>query len=59
MLPGTAPAPAPPNVSHLSNTGSTSRRTVGQSSPRGGRFVAAEEPDLLAGDIAEFFADLR
>jgi len=26
--------------------------------PRGGHFAAAEEPDLLAGDIAEFFADL-
>ncbi len=26
---------------------------------RGGHFAAAEEPDLLAGDIAEFFADLR
>ena len=27
--------------------------------PRGGHFAAAEEPDLLAGDIAGFFADLR
>ena len=27
--------------------------------PRGGHFAAAEEPDLLAGDIAEFFAHLR
>jgi pimeloyl-ACP methyl ester carboxylesterase len=27
--------------------------------PRGGHFAAAEEPDLLARDIAEFFADLR
>src|SRR6187399_3301832 len=27
--------------------------------PRGGHFAAAEEPDLLASDIAEFFADLR
>ena len=27
--------------------------------PRGGHFAAAEEPDLLAGDIAEFFTDLR
>jgi pimeloyl-ACP methyl ester carboxylesterase len=26
--------------------------------PRGGHFAAAEEPDLLASDIAEFFADL-
>jgi pimeloyl-ACP methyl ester carboxylesterase len=26
--------------------------------PRGGHFAAAEEPDLLADDIAEFFADL-
>jgi pimeloyl-ACP methyl ester carboxylesterase len=26
--------------------------------PRGGHFAAAEEPDLLAGDIAGFFADL-
>jgi pimeloyl-ACP methyl ester carboxylesterase len=26
--------------------------------PRGGHFAAAEEPDLLAGDIAEFFAGL-
>jgi pimeloyl-ACP methyl ester carboxylesterase len=27
--------------------------------PRGGHFAAAEEPDVLADDIAEFFADLR
>ena len=27
--------------------------------PRGGHFAAAEEPDLLAGDIADFFAALR
>ena len=27
--------------------------------PRGGHFAAAEEPDLLAHDIAEFFADRR
>lgn len=27
--------------------------------PRGGHFAAAEEPDLLAGDIADFFAHLR
>jgi pimeloyl-ACP methyl ester carboxylesterase len=27
--------------------------------PRGGHFAAFEEPDLLAGDIAAFFADLR
>ena len=27
--------------------------------PRGGHFAAAEEPDLLAGDINEFFKDLR
>jgi pimeloyl-ACP methyl ester carboxylesterase len=27
--------------------------------PRGGHFAAAEEPDLLAGDIAEFFAELE
>jgi pimeloyl-ACP methyl ester carboxylesterase len=27
--------------------------------PRGGHFAAVEEPDLLAHDIAEFFADLR
>ncbi len=26
---------------------------------RGGHFAAAEEPDLLAGDLADFFADLR
>jgi pimeloyl-ACP methyl ester carboxylesterase len=26
--------------------------------PRGGHFAAAEEPELLAGDIAAFFADL-
>ena len=26
--------------------------------PRGGHFSAAEEPDLLAGDIAGFFTDL-
>ena len=26
--------------------------------PRGGHFAAAEEPDLLAGDIGEFFAGL-
>ncbi len=26
--------------------------------PRGGHFAAAEQPDLLAGDIAEFFAGL-
>ena len=26
--------------------------------PRGGHFAAAEEPDLLADDIAEFFAEL-
>jgi pimeloyl-ACP methyl ester carboxylesterase len=26
--------------------------------PRGGHFAAAEEPDLLASDIAEFFTDL-
>ena len=27
--------------------------------PRGGHFAAAEEPDLLAGDIRGFFDDLR
>jgi pimeloyl-ACP methyl ester carboxylesterase len=27
--------------------------------PRGGHFAAAEEPDLLAGDIADFFTDLH
>jgi len=27
--------------------------------PRGGHFAAAEEPDLLAGDLAEFFAGLE
>ena len=27
--------------------------------PRGGHFAAAEEPDLLANDIAEFFTHLR
>ena len=27
--------------------------------PRGGHFAAAEEPDLLARDIAGFFTDLR
>jgi pimeloyl-ACP methyl ester carboxylesterase len=27
--------------------------------PRGGHFAAAEEPDLLAGDISEFFTHLR
>jgi pimeloyl-ACP methyl ester carboxylesterase len=27
--------------------------------PRGGHFAAAEEPDLLAGDIADFFAEPR
>jgi epoxide hydrolase len=27
--------------------------------PRGGHFAAAEEPDLLAGDLRAFFDDLR
>ena len=27
--------------------------------PRGGHFAAHEEPALLAGDITEFFRDLR
>jgi pimeloyl-ACP methyl ester carboxylesterase len=27
--------------------------------PRGGHFAAIEEPDLLAGDITEFFTDLQ
>jgi hypothetical protein len=27
--------------------------------PRGGHFAAWEEPDLLAGEIREFFRDLR
>ena len=27
--------------------------------PRGGHFAAHEEPDLLAGDLRDFFADLR
>jgi pimeloyl-ACP methyl ester carboxylesterase len=27
--------------------------------PRGGHFAAMEQPELLAGDIREFFAGLR
>jgi hypothetical protein len=27
--------------------------------PRGGHFAAIEEPDLLADDLVDFFAELR
>jgi len=44
-----------PPPSWAERTYAVRRRTV---FPRGGHFAAAEEPDLLAGDIAAFFGDL-